>query len=211
MCSTNEGDGLTASVQKRPETTGGVGSTVCDMAQDTYGWRGYRNFWKLFGFAILAAAIAVGVVVAVPGLRITEAAGSASVAVALIVAFGLWVRVRRVAAPCGSVRAFEGNGCCRPGAGVLRGGGDHPGQPGRLPTVASRPGALVRCLCPGAECLRGAARAVDPGPWLARYGICRVGGDLAGAAQLFGVMYRPPRLDPRHVSDDVQLRRFGSP
>ena len=208
MCSANKGGGLTSSVQKWSDTAVGDGSTVCDMAQDTYGWRGYRNFVRLFGFAIPAAALAVGVVVAVPGLRIGEAAGTASVAVALIVAFGLGY-------------AFDAS----PHRVDLYGHSREMAAAGLVlgffaVAVTTLAGLVAYQLWPpGQELSFGACvlgpdvcgvlpRAVDPGPWLARYGIVGLAVTFAGAAQLFGVMYRPPQLDPRHVSDDVRLRRL---
>ena len=208
MCSADKGGDLTSSVQKRSDTAFGAGSTVCDMAQDTYGVRGYRNFVRLFGFAIPAAALAVVVVVTVPGLQISEAAGTAAVAVALIVAFGLGYafdasphRVdlyghSRETAATGLVLGFFAVAVTTLVSLVAY----QLWPPGREFTFGF-------CLL-GPDACRVLPRAVDPGVWFARCGIVGLAVTLAGAAQLFVVMLRPHRLDPRSTSDDVVPRRL---
>ena len=181
---------------------------VPNEAGVVYGWRGYYNFVKLFGLAILAGAGTVWVLVVVPGLRVREAAGSAAVAVALIVTFGLGYAFD--ASPhrvdlYGHMRE-------RAAAGLVSGF--------FLVAVTTLFSLVAYQLWPlGQPVEFGACRLgpdictvlpgpVDPGPWLARYGIVGLAMTLAGAAQLFVAMYRPPRLDPAQGGYDVLWRRL---
>ena len=182
--------------------------TVPSGAGVVYGWRGYCNFLKVFGLAFLAAAAAVGVLVAVPGLRVGEAAGTAAVAVALIVTFGL-------------VYAFDasphrvdlyGHLRERAAAGLVLGF--------FVVAVTTLVSLVAYQLWPlgrefsfgacglGPDICRVLPRSVDPGPWLGGYGIVGLAMTFAGTTQLFFVMYRPPRLDPAQGSYDVGWRRF---
>lgn len=180
------------------------------MMRDTYNWRGYRNALRMFGAAGLAVLVAAGVILTVPGLRYAEAAGTGAVAVALIVTFGLGYALDA------SPRRVELYGRLRESAAagsVL----------GFFFVAVTTLGSLVAYLLwpPGlgvslAFCWLGKAvcgalpRAVDLGPWFAGYGVVGLATTLAGAAQLFIVMYNPPRPDPQSTTVEVAGLRLGA-
>jgi len=182
--------------------------TVSRQAGVGHGWRGYFNFLKLFGLAILAGLGTAWVLVAVPGLRVEEAAGSATVAVALIVTFGLGYAFD--ASPhrvdlYGHLRE-------RAAAGLVF-GFFMVAVTTLFSLVAYQLWPLGQLISFGACGLgpgicRVLPQSVDPGPWLAGYGVVGLAMTLAGAAQLFLVMYRPPRLDPAQGGYDVWWRRL---
>ena len=60
----------------------------------------------------------------------------------------------------------------------------------------------------GSDICKVLSGGFDPGPWFAGYGVVGLAVTVAGAAQLFVVLYHPPRLDPGHGSEDVSLRRL---
>lgn len=177
--------------------------------RDTYNWRGYRNALRMFGAAGIAVLVAVVAILAVPGLRYAEAAGTGAVAVALIVTFGL--RYALDASP----RRVELYGRSRESAAagsVL----------GFFFIAVTTLGSLVAYLLwpPGHEvslafCWLGKAvcgalpRAVDLGPWFAGYGVVGLATTLAGSAQLFIVMYNPPLPDPQSTTVEV-VSRLGA-
>lgn len=176
--------------------------------RDTYNWRGYRNARRMFGAAGFAVLLAAGMLLAVPGLRYGEAAGTGAVAVALIVTFGLGYALDA------SPRRVELYGRSRERAAawlVL----------GFFFIAVTTLGSLVayQLWPPGHEIplpiyWRGTAvgralpRAVDLGPWFAGYGVVGLATTLAGTAQLFIVMYNPPRLDPLSATVEVMVYRW---
>ena len=180
-----------------------VGYGGSGMVRGICGWRGYLNFLKLFGAAVVAAVVAVGVILASPGLRYGEAAGSGAVAVALIVTFGLGYALDA------SPRRVElyGRSRERTAAGLVL---------GFFFVAVTTLGSLIayQLWPPGHEvalafCWLGTAvcdvlpRAVDLGPWLAGYGLVGLAITLAGTAQLFVALYNPPHLDSQSVALDV--------
>ena len=170
--------------------------------------RGYCNFLKLFGAAIPAGVVALLVVAFVPGLRVDQAAGTAVVAVALIVTFGLGY-------------AFDAS----PDRAELYGHARETAAAGLvlgyfLVAVTTLGGLVAYQLWPpgqeipfgscvlGSDICKVLSGGFDPGPWFAGYGVVGLAVTVAGAAQLFVVLYHPPRLDPGHSSENVSLRRL---
>ena len=178
------------------------------MARSTYGVRGYLNFLKLFGAAIPAAIVAAFVVTFVPGLRIEHAAGTGAVAVALIVTFGLGYAFD--ASPYRAELYGQARERATTGVVVLF----------FLVAVTTLGGLVAYQLWPsgreislglcflGSDACRALPGGFDPGPWFAGYGIVGLAVTLVGAAQLFVVLYHPPRLDPGYDSEDISARRI---
>ena len=199
---------LRPSVGSMPASRGFSGVAFSGMARDTYRWRGYCNFLKLFGAAIPAALVASAVLAFVPGLRIDQAAETGAIAVALIVTFGLGY-------------AFDAS----PDRAELYGQAREKATAGVVVlfflVAVTTLGSLVayqlwppdqeiplRWCVLGSDACRVLPPGFDPRPWFAWWGIVGLAVTLVGAAQLFVVLYRPPRLDPAHVGADIASRRM---
>lgn len=194
----------------RPWESVGVDYGGSGMMRDTYSWRGYRNFARLFGAAAVSVLLAAGMLLAVPGLRYGEAAGTGAVAVALIVAFGLGYALDA------SPRRVELYGRSRERAAARLVLGFFLIAVTTLGSLVAYqlwpPGyevPLALCRLGTVDCGR-LPRAVDLGPWFAGYGVLGLAMTLAGAAQLFVAMYNPPRLDPQSTTVEVVGRRLGA-